>query len=562
MQPIVTFELFAQTVREDLQSRDVTRVLGEPVREFGRHGVAVMDASSLRHMRFRAVYLLGLSERSWPAPARPDPLLLEHERTALNGAAAEAAHIPLRNTPDEEPLTFRLAVDAATSHLVASYARAQASRSSRHVPSYFFRSLAESIAGRPLSAQELDHGGVVRRLAAGRLSVEPLTASLTAREYDRGLVQHSDQANLGNVVAALNLGDSLLTRRSRWNRELTPYDGVLASDDARQVAAELQFGRNAPVSASRLELYARCPYQYFLRYVLRIQPLDEPEAIDGIDHLERGSLIHAILERFLKELAGEPPSEETRDRHVAILRRVIDDESAEREARGVTGRPLAWAIEKRQIVEDLLRWYDAEVREGSYTSLRPTGFEVRFGPGYRFADETQDEDPLSSDEPLVVDAEGVSLQLQGRIDRIDTDADKARFRVIDYKTGGTRDRAAPDRGRALQLPLYLLAASKLLDIPVENGEAQYFYCTRRGDYHRSTFTGDDLNQRQDDIALVLRTIADGVDGGYFAPNPGKSAENCRFCDYKFVCNAGIDRIIDRKQQDGPAASFIALQDIK
>jgi RecB family exonuclease len=559
--PTVDFELFAQTIREDLGSRDSTRVLGEPVREFGRQGVAVMDASSLRHMRFRTVYLLGLSERSWPAPARPDPLLLEHERAAINNVSGNA-QIPVRNAPDEEPLTFRLAIAAAKEHLVASYARAQASRSSRHVPSYFFRSLAETVAGRPLSFRELEGGGIVRRVAAGRMSIDPIERSLTAREYDRGLLHQGMDGGLGHVISALDLGGAALTRRSRLDQPLTAFDGVLSSPDALALSDAIQFGREKPVSPSRLETYATCPYRYFLRYVLRIEPLDEPEALDSIDHLERGSLIHAILERFLRALEGDPPRDEKREQHIALLRKIAEEEAASREARGVTGRPLVWAIEKRQIVEDLLRWYDTEVREGAYTSLVPLGFEVGFGgPAYRFGDESQEEDPLTTENPVVVGEHDVGLRIQGRIDRIDADERRTRFRVIDYKTGKYKKEGPPDRGRALQLPLYLVAASQATNLPVEQGEAQYFYCTRRGEFKRSTFTGADYTARRGDIDLILRTIAQGVDGGYFAPNPGKSADNCRFCDYKFVCNVGIDRIMDRKQQDGPAAAFIALQDI-
>jgi RecB family exonuclease len=159
------------------------------------------------------------------------------------------------------------------------------------------------------------------------------------------------------------------------------------------------------------------------------------------------------------------------------------------------------------------------------------------------------------------DAGGLEILLQGRIDRIDLDDARTRFRVIDYKTGKTRVKAPPDMGRALQLPLYLHAAAQLLDLPVEQGEAQYFYCTSRGEFWRSTFRGDDLVERRDEMDRVLRTIAEGVDRGYFAPNPGKGADNCRFCEYKFVCNAGIDRIMEGKQTDGPAAAYIALQDI-
>ena len=103
----VSFEVFCRAVRDDLESRDFTRVFGEPVRAFGREGVAVLDASSLRHLRFRAVCLLGVAERAWPPPSRPDPLLLERERRAINEEGRGA--IPLRTEPDDEALTFWLA---------------------------------------------------------------------------------------------------------------------------------------------------------------------------------------------------------------------------------------------------------------------------------------------------------------------------------------------------------------------------------------------------------------------------------------------------------------------
>src|SRR4029078_220616 len=105
--PTVSFETFCRAVRDDLESRDTSLVLGEPVRAFGRAGVAVVDATSARHLRFRAVYLLGVAERAWPPPPRPDPLLLEHERRSLNERLTEA-RLPLRTEPGDEARTFPL----------------------------------------------------------------------------------------------------------------------------------------------------------------------------------------------------------------------------------------------------------------------------------------------------------------------------------------------------------------------------------------------------------------------------------------------------------------------
>ncbi len=129
--PRVTWAAFCRAVRDELESRDASSVLGEPVRRFGREGVAVVDATSLRHLRFRAVYMLGVAERAWPPPPRPDPLLLEHERARLN--AAGAGVLPLRTGPDDEPLTFWLgrAVGARAAHGVI---RAFGCGRRRHAP--------------------------------------------------------------------------------------------------------------------------------------------------------------------------------------------------------------------------------------------------------------------------------------------------------------------------------------------------------------------------------------------------------------------------------------------
>ena len=135
-------------------------------------------------------------------------------------------------------------------------------------------------------------------------------------------------------------------------------------DAALARAAAARFAREKPVSPSRLESYATCPYRYFMRYTLGVDPVNEPEDIERIDALERGSLIHSILEGFLKDIGrDDPPRVDARARHLARLREVARDEAAKREARGVTGRPLIWAMDRQQIEDDLVRWYDAELKE-------------------------------------------------------------------------------------------------------------------------------------------------------------------------------------------------------
>lgn len=562
--PSVSFDVFCRAVRDELEGRDASAVLGEPVRLFGRQGVAVVDATALRHLRFRAVYMIGAAERAWPPPPRPDPLLLEHERARLNEAGAGV--IPLRTSPDRDTLTFWLDLQAAKEHLAVSFARAEAGSSGKHVPSYFFRAVAEALTGRSLSMAALDASGVVRRIGAGQLACGDIGDAVTAAEYDRGLVRDAIDGTRPAATVALStespsFGRAIVARQQRWGYTFSPYDGVMASEAAIARAAELRFGRERAVSPSRLETYAECPYRYFMRYALGIDPIEEPESVDRINALERGSMIHSVLEKFLTRLGrGDTPSAEARERHIDLLLQVAEEEGAEREARGVTGRPLLWKIDQRNIHHDLIRWYDEEVRMAEESPLRPGAFEAGFG-GARagFGDS---ESGLTMPAPLVLHAGGRELRLQGRIDRIDWDDDRTRFRVIDYKTGSKRDKEGFDGGRALQLPVYLHAAAAMLDIDPRDGEAQYFYVSTKGKFSRVTLDGETLDARRGEFETVLETIAGGVDAGYFAPNPGAKKEPCRYCDYRDVCDRDIDRVMNRKSGDGRAAAFIRMTEIK
>jgi CRISPR/Cas system-associated exonuclease Cas4 (RecB family) len=226
----------------------------------------------------------------------------------------------------------------------------------------------------------------------------------------------------------------------------------------------------------------------------------------------------------------------------------------------VTGRALIWQMDKRAIDEDLDRWYGHEVREAARSPMRPGAFEARFGAmPYAFGADGEDA-TLSSDEPLKLAAGGRELRLLGRIDRIDWDADRSAFRVIDYKTGKVGEKGFLRRGEALQLPLYLHAASTLLRLPTEAGESQYFYATSRGDFKRITISGRQMTEHHGDFARVLSTIADGVDSGYFAPNPQHS--HCQWCDYKSVCDVAIDKIMKRKAGDARGDAYGALEEIE
>lgn len=563
--PEIPFRRFQHAARIALQEMTIEQVLGPPSGRFGREGVNVLDVHSLGHLRFRAVVVLGLVERAFPPPPRQDALLLDRERSRLNAAAGWS--LPLRALgPDPEPLQFALAVQAATDRLQLSFARGEAGSRRGHLPSHFFRAAAEALSGQrvPVDAVDALPASQYTRVPAGRFGAARPEEALTGLEYDRTLLAVSPAVGAACLAArAPAFARARQVWSARWRSPaLTPYDGVLSPGALGVVARRAGLAR--AIAPTRLETYATCPFRFFLHYLLKLEPVEEPELLERIEALERGSLIHAVLDRFMRERGqGDPPRLEHRAEHLARLRAIASEECAERERRGVVGYPLLWEIDRKAILEDLVTWYDREVADGADHGLRPGAFELRFGP--RWQPDADGDPHFSTDEPLLIEAGGVTLRFQGRIDRVDWSPGRTAFRVIDYKTGGKSPQHRDDRlsgGRALQLPIYLLAAARALGTDWRRGSAEYFYVSRKGEFKRMRFEGAALDARWDEFVDLLRGLAESVGAGDFHPVPGADGSHCQWCDYKAVCDARIVRLAERKAGAEAASRFTRLMEVE
>jgi ATP-dependent helicase/nuclease subunit B len=564
----IAFPRFVRAVRAALQQIDGNQLFGEPTGTFGRLGVNVLDVNSLRHLRFRAVIVLGLTERSFPPPPRQDALLLDDERRALNERID--GEIPPRATgPDVEPLQFTLTIAAARERLILSYARGEAGGSRSHLPSYFFRAAAGTLTGAAVRIADIDRldPELFERVPANRFGAALPEEALTASEFDRtlmGLDPALGQACLRQRSA------SFARARSAWDARwqspaLTAWDGVLDPSlrDAISGSARL----TKVLSPTRLETYAACPYRFFLQAILGLAEVEEPEAVERISALDRGSLIHTILDRFLSETSAElPPDEATlqalRDRLHATAAEACD----EWEQRGASGYALLWEFDKAAIFEDLEIWFEQEIAGFRSGGLLPQAFEVRFGNPWR--GETDERSGFSVDEPVAVPIEEGELRFQGRIDRIDWNADQSTFRVIDYKTGRAIGYTAEQfsQGTTLQLPIYLLAASHALrrhgiDIPWQAGAAEYSFATRRGEFKHVRFSGSTLTRRWDDFEQLLGDLSSQIARGDFHPEPGDKGKNCTYCFGRHVCDQRISRIAARKA-DAREPRFLRIQEVE
>lgn len=167
------------------------------------------------------------------------------------------------------------------------------------------------------------------------------------------------------------------------------------------------------LSASQIEGYLSCPYQWFLSSRVRPQELDA-----GFGPLETGNFVHDVMQRFHEELTGTPAGRVTQDNlpeELARLRRVFEAVRAQH-AQGKTrtsGALIPLTSSEELQLEEVWR----QLR-------RSVTAEADLLPGFKpaFAEYAFDK----------LDVTYAGWPLGGRIDRIDVDA-AGRAVVIDYK---------------------------------------------------------------------------------------------------------------------------------
>ena len=541
-----TLKEFRQTVDDALQ--DSTGRLGVT-----GQGVFVSSFAAAAGINFDALWMVGMIEGAVPPTLPPDPLLPEADWLSAGGPSRLKKHIA------QERRDYLSAV-ASAPRRVLSYPAAGATSNRKAYPSRWLLEQASALENEPILSSDLY-----------RLSDRPWLTIDASPEHALSRVPESSLADLhdytlqrllhwtktGNRLGAHPfvqdgaLARAMLLGSHRDLSLLTEFDGNLSS-----VSQTARFSRSldtSPISPTRLESWARCPFSYFLGHVLRLSALDTPEETVAISALDRGSLMHTILERFIRESDTPPPGQDWTPKARARLTLIAYQEFARVENRGITGKSILWELDKEEMLSDLDTFLeeDSNLRqEHGSTSIE---VELNFGS--------------AGNTPTVTDAES-PLRFRGQIDRIDLTADGRSVLVIDYKTGRPDyfrglDKDAIDRGKHLQLAIYSLAAREIFP-NAEQIRAAYWFATTKGGFRRLPSQRFDLGDPQtlERFRQGVTTISDGIRGGAFPANPGppdrnKNA-NCTYCDFDTICPSRRADLWDRKKQDPLLSRYLEL----
>jgi RecB family exonuclease len=305
--------------------------------------------------------------------------------------------------------------------------------------------------------------------------------------------------------------------------ELTQFGGMVSRAAG---ALDPRARPDRAISASALQKLAECPLSWFYHYGLSLRPPQDP-AYDPdvwLDSAMRGALLHEVFEKFGKRFA---------DRGADLASSAADDAMTE-----IVESVIAWWLAEVPPPSDNVRDHEVDdMRRAAFSFLtmeraaiargnsgRSLYFEYEFGNG-----DTRMHYPL---------ADGTSLAIKGRVDRID-EMDDGSYLVIDYKTGranhyGKTPKLGKFRGgRQLQPAIYTAVLDQLLAGRVANFE--YRFPTESGQNRTVAYSARELTEAQPIVTQLLEHVRDGT----FVPT--NSSDDCKFCNARPICRVEEDK---------------------
>lgn len=532
--------------------------------------VAFHDALAIRGLSFRVVIVAGLMEKEFPALDRPGPFLNDEEREALVAQAGPDAHLlSSSDRAAKERLLFVSALEAARERLCLVCTNVDADGRPTVVSPFLegVRGLftpPEDPERDPMVARAYAMAHVLPSDSEDLWHLEEAAAWALYRIYQGEGLTAEGAILLSDLLVRGLLSGGLKAEATRWHDpHFTAFDGDLSGDRAL-----LDHLRRAwagrPLSPTKLDSYGKCPYQFFAGQVLGLEA-PEKERVE-ISPLDRGSLVHRILERFYRErwdaaagrarpLTGGEEAEAT-----AAILRIAEEVCAEFEQRGRVGHPGAWVYEKRHLRARLGWFIRSEIEHFKKNpGLAPAHLEFSFG-----VTDQRGADPASTDDPLVLSGDGGETRARGIIDRIDAFPD-GRATVIDYKTG----RSVPAysdvcEGISFQLVVYLLSAERLLGLHPEVGlylkvseppgargglpQAGQIAC-REKPSRKGQLGWPALRDR---VLTFLSAYAADISAGHFPVLPVDAAPDgkaCLYCGFRSACRVDETRLILGNAED-------------
>ena len=226
---------------------------------------------------------------------------------------------------------------------------------------------------------------------------------------------------------------------------------LTGNDSISKAIASVLYGKSIIGSVTRLEQYAKCSFNYFLKYGLSLKERE----IFSFEAKDMGTILHAVLEKYANKVNshGIYFSDVSEGQREIFVREAIN-ECLDDPSMSVLSSSFRHKYMLERIFRISMRSVKVLTEHITAGDFLIKGTEVSF----------KSEDNLSSITFKLSDDE--IMKFSGKIDRLDTyeDDEHIYVKIIDYKSGDKNlNLIEIYRGLSLQLVVYMNAATELLN---------------------------------------------------------------------------------------------------
>lgn len=394
--------------------------------------VLIGDITRSRLNHIKVLFFTSVNDGIVPKAPKKGRILSDRDRDILSDCGLELAPSDKQNSYIEQFYIYTI-LTKPSDHLYISYHKLSASLESMR-PSYLLGRISNIFPS--LQAEEYDAA-----------SCMPDTVNRLLRRILRTEEDDSEDAE-----------SRILTRiliEKGFTRELTAiYKGRTYRNVAEQLPPEtiaLLYGRYLHASVSKLELYARCGFAYFLKYGLRLKEREMYQ----VDVRNVGVILHSVMEGLFKQVRDTRnndwenfPEDERMLMVTELVNRAAEESAGDFFEDNARNAYMLQMIER--MAQTSAGMLQKHIRLGS---MKPGMLEKTF-------DSAKDE--VGS--YLFELPNQIQMSINGKIDRVDVEEEDGTvyIKVIDYKSS-TRKLSLEEvlNGEQLQLVTYSAIAYEI-----------------------------------------------------------------------------------------------------
>lgn len=398
----------------------------------GLNEVTIGGAQRIRPVSPKVVFILGANAGVFPKAPSQGGILNVRDRMNLLDLGVETATFGEESVAEERFIAYS-ACCCASEKLIISYCSKGADGSElveSEIVSFIKDKFKNVKRIDTLSADKMD-------LIEGKAPAFEITASLM---HSGGKLYSTLRKYFENDSDYCGKIQSLYTAVGRRNFE------IKSGDTAKKL-----FGENMHLSPSKAETFYRCPFSYFCRYGVDLKE----RKIATFDPLQKGTVIHLVLEKLLSKYSPEELAQKNKDEILKEIHEIMDVYmekylDADRRSERFLYLYDRLALSVEEVVERM-------ILEFMNSDFRPVDMELEISYD-------GDISPYYLSMPS-----GGSVCFSGKVDRVDTAKinGKNYIRVIDYKSSG-KPFAVADvlSGLNMQMLIYLFTI-------IKNGTKRY-----------------------------------------------------------------------------------------